>query len=157
MKIGSSLKQIHVSWTKISLSKSVKHIVEHPNVWAKDPGLHNSLPQIPTTFSACWVKKLHAHKCAPKPWFHVLALIVSNRQLHWNSVVTNSVVNEHPVITNRCLGQIGHFTTKINPVITNPSSISTTHLTNKQILTGCDFFSSKSRFPSRLKTKEREM
>ncbi len=32
----------------------------------------------------------------------------------------NSVVNEHSVITNRFLGQIGHFTTQINSVITNP-------------------------------------
>ncbi len=31
-----------------------------------------------------------------------------------------SVVNEHFVITNRFFGQIGYFTTQINPVITNP-------------------------------------
>ncbi len=36
-----------------------------------------------------------------------------------NSFITNSVVNEHSVITNRFLGQIGHFTTQINTVITN--------------------------------------
>ncbi len=47
---------------------------------------------------------------------------INNCRLHeqliqWNSVITNSVVNEHPVITNRFLGQIGH--TQINPVITN--------------------------------------
>ncbi len=51
-------------------------------------------------------------------------------KLQWNSVVTNSVVNEHSaitnsvvnkhlVITNRFLGQIGHFRTQINPLITN--------------------------------------
>jgi hypothetical protein len=32
--------------------------------------------------------------------------------------MTNLVVNEHPVITNRIFGQIGHFTTQINPVKT---------------------------------------
>ncbi len=32
----------------------------------------------------------------------------------------SSVVNEHSVITNIILGQIGHFTTQIDPVITNP-------------------------------------
>ncbi len=31
----------------------------------------------------------------------------------------NSVVNEHLVITNRFLGQNGHFRIQINPVITN--------------------------------------
>jgi hypothetical protein len=31
----------------------------------------------------------------------------------YNSVITNSVVNEHS-------GQIGHFSPQINPVITNP-------------------------------------
>jgi hypothetical protein len=36
-------------------------------------------------------------------------------------VITNSVVNEHFAITNRFLGQIGHFSTQINSVITNPS------------------------------------
>ncbi len=36
----------------------------------------------------------------------------------WNSVITNLVVNEH-VITNRFLGQIGHFSTQMNPVITD--------------------------------------
>jgi hypothetical protein len=39
--------------------------------------------------------------------------------IQWNSVMTNSVVNEHSVITKRYLGQIGHFTTQMNPVITN--------------------------------------
>ncbi len=41
-------------------------------------------------------------------------------RLQWNSVITNSVVNEHSNITNRFSGQIGHFTTQNNPVITNP-------------------------------------
>ncbi len=40
-------------------------------------------------------------------------------QIQWNSVITNSVVNEHSVITNRFLGQIGQFTTQSNPVVTN--------------------------------------
>ncbi len=39
--------------------------------------------------------------------------------IQWNSVLTNSVVNEHSVITNRFYGHIGHFTTQINPAITN--------------------------------------
>ncbi len=34
--------------------------------------------------------------------------------------MTNSVVNEHSVIMNRFLSQIGPFSTEINPVITNP-------------------------------------
>ncbi len=37
-----------------------------------------------------------------------------------NSVVTNSVVNKHFVITNRFLDQIGHFSTQINPVLMSP-------------------------------------
>ncbi len=41
-------------------------------------------------------------------------------KIQWNSVITNSVVNEHLVITNRFQEQFGHFTTQINPVITNP-------------------------------------
>jgi hypothetical protein len=32
----------------------------------------------------------------------------------------NSVVYEHSVITNIFLGEIGHFTTQMDPVITNP-------------------------------------
>jgi hypothetical protein len=32
----------------------------------------------------------------------------------------HSVVNEHSVITNRFLSQIGKLSTQINPVITNP-------------------------------------
>jgi hypothetical protein len=36
-----------------------------------------------------------------------------------SSFVTNSIVNEHPVITNRFSGQIGYFSTQTNPVITN--------------------------------------
>ncbi len=34
--------------------------------------------------------------------------------------MTNSVVNEHSVITNTFLSQIGHFSKQINPVTTNP-------------------------------------
>ncbi len=41
-------------------------------------------------------------------------------KLQWNSVVTNSVVNKHSVITNRIWSQIGNFSTQINPVLTNP-------------------------------------
>ncbi len=40
--------------------------------------------------------------------------------LQWNSVITNSVVNEQSAITNKFLRDIGHFNTQINPVITNP-------------------------------------
>ncbi len=40
-------------------------------------------------------------------------------ELQRNSVITNSVVYEHSVITNRFSGQIGHFTTLNNPVIAN--------------------------------------
>jgi hypothetical protein len=39
--------------------------------------------------------------------------------IQWNSVITNSVVNEHSVITNRFLVQIGYNSTQMNPVITN--------------------------------------
>ncbi len=42
-----------------------------------------------------------------------------------NSVITNMVVNEHSVITNRFLRHIGHFVTQINPdikVVTNKNS-----------------------------------
>ncbi len=39
--------------------------------------------------------------------------------IQWNSVITNSVVNEHSVITNRIWRQINHFSTKIDPVATN--------------------------------------
>ncbi len=41
-------------------------------------------------------------------------------QIQWNSVITNSVANEHSVITNRFIGQIGQSSTQIDPVITNP-------------------------------------
>ncbi len=41
-------------------------------------------------------------------------------------VITNSVVKEHLVITNRFIGQIGYIITQINPVITNPN-----YITNK--------------------------
>jgi hypothetical protein len=34
--------------------------------------------------------------------------------IQWNSVIANSVVSKHSVITNRFLGQIGHFVTQIN-------------------------------------------
>ncbi len=40
-------------------------------------------------------------------------------KLQWNSVVTNSFVNEHSVITNGFLSQICYFRTQIDPVITN--------------------------------------
>ncbi len=44
----------------------------------------------------------------------------NNLKLQWNSVITNSVVNEHSVITNRFLEQICLCTTQVDPVITNP-------------------------------------
>ncbi len=44
----------------------------------------------------------------------------SGKKLQWNSVITNSVVNEHSVIKNRYFGQICHFNTKTYPVITIP-------------------------------------
>ncbi len=39
--------------------------------------------------------------------------------IQWISVIANSVVNKHSVITNRILIQISHFSTEINPVMTN--------------------------------------
>ncbi len=42
--------------------------------------------------------------------------------IQWNSVITNSVVDEHSVITNSLWSQISHFCTKINPVITNKNA-----------------------------------
>ncbi len=40
--------------------------------------------------------------------------------IQWNLVtITNSIINEHLVITNIILGQSGHFSTQINPVIMN--------------------------------------
>jgi hypothetical protein len=41
-------------------------------------------------------------------------------KLQRNSGTTNSVINEHSIITNTFLGQNGHFSTQINPVITTP-------------------------------------
>ncbi len=41
-------------------------------------------------------------------------------ELQRKSIIPNSVVNEHSVITNRFSGHIGHFTTEIKLVITNP-------------------------------------
>ncbi len=41
------------------------------------------------------------------------------KDTQWNSVIKNLVVNENLVVTNRFKGQIVHFTTQINPVITN--------------------------------------
>jgi hypothetical protein len=38
----------------------------------------------------------------------------------WNSVITNSVVNEHSVIKNTFSGQFCYFNTQINPVLTKP-------------------------------------
>ncbi len=46
--------------------------------------------------------------------------VITNSVVNELSVITNSVVNELSVITNRFLGLIGHFTTQINLVITNP-------------------------------------
>ncbi len=40
-------------------------------------------------------------------------------EIQLNSVLTNLVINEHSVITNRFLSQIGHFSVQINPVIIN--------------------------------------
>ncbi len=40
--------------------------------------------------------------------------------IQWNSVITNSVVNDHSVNTNRILSQISHFSAQINPDIMNP-------------------------------------
>ncbi len=53
-----------------------------------------------------------------EPYFPIF---VMGYQLQLNSVVTNSVVNEHSVITNSFWIQIGHFSAQINPFITNPS------------------------------------
>ncbi len=39
--------------------------------------------------------------------------------IQWNSVITNSVVNEHSVITNTFWSQIVHFSTQIDPLIKN--------------------------------------
>ncbi len=47
---------------------------------------------------------------------HLLDLMYIQR----NSVITNSVFNVHSVITNSFRSQLGHFSTQINPVITNP-------------------------------------
>jgi len=66
-----------------------------------------------------------------KNWFYILSssitpllLFVSflyiSQYIQWNSVITNSVVNEHSVITNRFLSQIGYLSTQINTVTTNP-------------------------------------
>jgi hypothetical protein len=43
-----------------------------------------------------------------------------------NSVITNSVINEHSVITNRFESHIGHFNSQNNPVITNKNGRSLT-------------------------------
>jgi hypothetical protein len=40
--------------------------------------------------------------------------------IQWNSVIMNSVANEHSVITKRFSGQIGKSSIQIDPVITNP-------------------------------------
>ncbi len=48
--------------------------------------------------------------------FFVLILILVIL-LQWNSVITNTAVNEHSLITDRFSGQMGHFSTLINPVI----------------------------------------
>jgi hypothetical protein len=55
-----------------------------------------------------------------KPWLFSFLPEKQQKILQWNSVITNSVVNEHSVITNRFLSKIGQFSTQINPVITNP-------------------------------------
>ncbi len=48
-----------------------------------------------------------------------------------SSVITNSAVNEHSVITNIFSIQIGHFSTQINPVITNKNGMSTLFVKNR--------------------------
>ncbi len=39
--------------------------------------------------------------------------------IQWNSVITNSVVNEHSVIKARFIGKIGRFRLQNNPVISD--------------------------------------
>ncbi len=41
-------------------------------------------------------------------------LLKSDLNAQWNSAITNSVVNEYSVITNRFLGKIGYFSTQNN-------------------------------------------
>ncbi len=41
--------------------------------------------------------------------------------MQWNSAITNSIVNDHSVITSRILSQNGYLSAQINPVITNSS------------------------------------
>ncbi len=41
--------------------------------------------------------------------------LIYYKEIQWNSVITNSVINRH------ILGQIAHFSTQINPVVTSPS------------------------------------
>jgi hypothetical protein len=57
-------------------------------------------------------------KC--ESWKHLDIHLDDVIQLQWNLVVTNSVVKEHSVITNRFFGQSGHFSTQNNLVRMNP-------------------------------------
>ncbi len=45
---------------------------------------------------------------------------VDSNSIQWSSVITNSVINKHLVITNGILSLIGYFSTQIDPARTNP-------------------------------------
>ncbi len=55
-----------------------------------------------------------------KLWKKNIPIGVIEMIIQLNSVMTNSFANEHLIITNRLLWKIGHVTTQINLVITNP-------------------------------------
>ncbi len=55
-----------------------------------------------------------------------ISTIRMSQKLQLNSVITNSVNNEHSVITNGYKSQIGYLSTHINPVITNKNEQSQT-------------------------------
>ncbi len=77
-------------------------------------------------FTICFAFLSYTHwhmSIAVCKWRHLAHLKMLQfiwQQIQWNSVITNSVDNEHSVITNRFLGQIGHLSTKFNSVKTTP-------------------------------------
>ncbi len=76
--------------------------------------------------------KLSTHKCVATLWLRTtdLPYNINTVFAHCSNIkldkllacVTQALNNiqRNSVITNRFLGEIGHFTTQINPVITNP-------------------------------------
>ncbi len=74
-----------------------------------------------------------------KVTFGIYYIIPAIKKIHSNSVITNSDIKEHLVIANKFLGQIGQFSTQINPVITNPGYNERTKMAGPELFVITEF------------------